>query len=157
MRQVIRPAILAVGLAALAGCSGNPSAPATHAAAGSAAPARPISDTSTPPALDGPGQVLLQAAGRNGSAELGTVPRIQPGTLTLVVACSGPGTITVDLGGIASYSGVDCDGDSPGQYDVMERDSASSQVRVSVRGASSDHWAVTLGWSPTTSPQPTQN
>lgn len=166
-RGAIRPAILAAGVAAaLAACSANPPAPATLPAPSatrtptppaSAAPARPLGDTSTPPALDGPGRILLQAADRTGSAQLGVVPRIRPGSLTLAVACSGPGTITVDLSGIASYSGVDCGGDSPGQYDVMDMSTAYTQVRVSVRGASSAHWAVTLAWSPTTSPQPDQN
>ncbi|SEM40111.1 hypothetical protein [Streptacidiphilus jiangxiensis] len=145
-------AAVAAGTVVLAACSSG-SQPKAGAApvrvsptAGQSTAGAPPVDPSRPIGLDLPGKVLLQVAGRTGSAQPAVVPRVEPGTLSVEVECTGPGKITVRLGAVMWFD-VDCAPGTPGTHNEIVLDNALTDVAVSVHGAAADTWALALGWS----------
>ncbi|SEO21751.1 hypothetical protein SAMN05216267_102047 [Actinacidiphila rubida] len=90
-------------------------------------------------------KILFRTAGGRGSVRLTTLPRIPKGTVDVVALCSGPGSVLVHLGDIAS-SEVAC-GSGPGVSNEIALGSAKTSVAVSVTGGLDNQWALTVGWT----------
>lgn len=126
---------------------------APHSSPRSSAPATASTVTLDPAkarTVDDGQKVLFRTQGQRGPEELTTLARISQGTLGVQVVCSGPGRIRVRLGAIASFE-ADC-GSGAAVYNEIALTSARNDVTVSVAGAPTDEWALSLSWTPVIAP-----
>ncbi|MBC3843251.1 hypothetical protein GXW82_32720 [Streptacidiphilus sp. 4-A2] len=157
-RQLLVAAGSALALGAVSACSGGAhpagsrvtTSPIAHAVASASTPVTAGPDPAQPLPLPDPGRVLFQASDRTGSDRSAALPPIDPGTLGIDAVCSGPGKIVVGLSDIGTFD-VSCGAASPGEYNQLVLSSSYRSVRVSVQGSSRNTWALTLGWTDSTS------
>jgi hypothetical protein len=140
-----------LGLAATAAAAGLLSGctSVAHGAAG-APPRTSSASTVTAPVVTTQAQLLpgftplVRASDRTGSAQLSELGHVAPGTVAVMVQCTGSGSLSVAITTIISF-GVDCGG-LP-SYNEIHLGSSRSNVNVSVASDSSAHWALSLGWA----------
>ena len=146
----------AVGVLALAGCSGD------EKPASAVPSASPTGHTSSPPAVDraehvkgetvsrapkpvNDGDVLLSIASRKGNAELPLAKAIGIGSVAIQVNCQGKGTLKVDLRPVGLSFPLECvDGEVSSTYNEIQLKRARSEGSVRITAPSTVSWALTV-------------
>lgn len=146
----------AVGVLALAGCSGE------EKPASAVPSASPTGHTASPPATDraehvkgetvsrapkpvNNGDVLLSTASRKGNAELPLTKAIGVGSVAIQVNCQGNGTLNVTLKPVGLSFPLKCiDGEVSSTYNEIQLKRTRSEGSIQITAPSTVSWALTV-------------